>query len=655
MPRLHDLIYTLEEGGGRAWLRVGAAVLALLLIALSYNWFCFRNMSTQEAMDYAQLGRNIAEGKGFTTLFVRPFSMRLLQNRAAKNPNLSALWESADPARLKGMHPDIANAPVYPLILASLMKVLPFNYQVDLTHRFWSGSSSRQSVDSEDTSQTRRFRRYQPDFIISVFNQFILLIVAGLSFFTARQLFDFRTAVLSTVLVLGCDLLWRFAVSGLATMVLLLIFSCLIWTLLKLEDKAREPSAEGSSEASPPGSVKITLEPNSPCPDSQPNGSGALISASLAGALVGLGALTRYPFGFLMLPVLCFILLFTGRNRLALAVVAFLAFAVLLTPWVVRNCMVCGEPFGTATYAILEAGRLFPGHSLQRSLDPDLSLPGLAFARLTWSKLLSNSGYIVQNDLPRLGGTWVGSFFLIGLLAPLAQRRTRRLGVFLAMSLVVLVVSQALGRTQLSADSADINSENLLVLLVPAVWVFGTNFFYSLLGQIARPLPQLQPIVVGVFGVVTCLPMIVALLTASRAPVVFPPYFPPSIQTATGFVKPEELMMSDIPAAVAWYGRGQCVWLTPTKGEFLFMNDRLKPIRALYLTHATRGQQFESFDQWLRAGEENWGGFIMSCLLQKEQGKPGPPSDFPLEFWQKGWPMDFLLTAREKPITDNRE
>jgi hypothetical protein len=76
----------------------------------------------------------------------------------------------------------------------------------------------------------------------------------------------------------------------------------------------------------------------------------------------------------------------------------------------------------------------------------------------------------------------------------------------------------------------------------------------------------------------------------------------------------------------------------------------LKPIQALYLTHAGGGGQFQGFDQWIHGGEESWGGFILDCLLHKQQGKPGPPPDFPLEYWQKGWPMHFLLTRRENPV-----
>jgi len=313
---------------------------------------------------------------------------------------------------------------------------------------------------------------------------------------------------------------------------------------------------------------------------------------------------------------------------------------------------VSGAPFGTATYAIVENSGLFPANTLQRSLDPNLALPGLLFVKLSWSKLLSNGSRIIQNDLPRLGGTWAGSFFVVGLLMQLAERRTRRLGYFLGICLAVLAAVQALGETHLSAESPDVNSENLLVLLVPNIWMYGTNFFFRLLGRFDTPLPQLRHLITGGFAALVCLPMFLALLAANRSPVVFPPYYPPSIQTAAGFVKRNELMMSDIPWAVAWYGHSQCVWLTQSKRDFFTINDSQKPIRALYLTHATGEGVFESFDQWIRAGDEGWGDFIMSCLLRKEQGKPGPPPDFPLEFWQKGRPLDFLLTSREKPLMD---
>ena len=60
-------------------------------------------------------------------------------------------------------------------------------------------------------------------------------------------------------------------------------------------------------------------------------------------------------------------------------------------------------------------------------------------------------------------------------------------------------------------------------------------------------------------------------------------------------MKPNELMMSDVPWAVAWYGDRQCVWLTrDAQAEFFAINDYLKPVQALYLTPETMDGRFVS-------------------------------------------------------------
>ena len=133
MPVLQDLLHKLEVGGGMRYLRVGLALLGVVLLTVGYNWRAFRNMSTQEAMDAAQLARNIAQGKGYTTLFIRPFSIHLVKKRNLERQGVQAVGKSADLAQLRGMHPDLANPPVYPVVLAALMKVLPFDYSASTT------------------------------------------------------------------------------------------------------------------------------------------------------------------------------------------------------------------------------------------------------------------------------------------------------------------------------------------------------------------------------------------------------------------------------------------------------------------------------------------------------------------------------------------
>jgi len=613
MEAVQDLIHKMEVGAGRRWLRVVVVAVALLSLMAGYNWRAFRNMNAQEAMDAAQLGRNIAEGKGYTTLFIRPFSVFLIKNRS-----LAAHGERGDPAKIKGMHPDIANPPVYPVVLAALMKVLPFNYSAQITKGFWTTDG--------------RFSRSQPDFLIGLFNQLILLAVAVMVYFLARRLFDRTVAWFSALCFFGTELMWRFSISGLSTMLLLLIFLGLAWCLTRFEEEAREPGA----------------------------GPLALLGwAVLAGALTGLGALTRYSFGWLIVPVLGFLILFGGSKRLGLAGLALAAFALLLLPWTLRNWSLSGTPFGTAGYAVLETWG-FPENRLQRSIEP--SLPHLTITLLgsLVSKLLANLRQMVQNDLPKLGGSWITAFFLAGLLVVYRNLAVRRLRYFVLSSLFVLAIVQALGHTQLSEDVPELNSENLLVLLTPLVLIYGVSLFFLLLEQIHLPLRELRHIITGGFVVLACLPMIFVFLPPAQHSAVAAPYYPPAIQSAARWTSAGQLTMSDIPWAVAWYGRSQSIWVTlDAEAEFLAVNDYLKPVQTLYLSETTMNAKF--LTQWYLPGETGWGNLMFAAMsvLGHEAGhwpkhvdlvvrQPlGSPIIFPLHYWQTGFPYQFLLTATE--------
>ncbi len=598
MPGLQDLIHHLEEGRGLRWVRVGLAVLAIATVVIGFNLRGFRNMSTQEAMDSAQLGRNLAEGQGFTTLFVRPFSMHLVaKHNRAKN-------RGTDLSQIKAPHPDLANPPVYPLVLAGLMKAVPMDYTASTTKRFWSDGGL--------------FSRYQPDFFIGLFNQLLFLILIGMVFLLARKLFDPPVAWLSALLLLGTEVFWRFSVSGLSTVLLALIFIGVSWCVVRIEQELREPQEVGS----------------------------LFLWTLLAGALLAVGGLTRYAFGWLLIPLLLFLLIFGGGRRILLAAAALLAFAALMTPWLIRNYNLCGHPFGTAGFALLETTAYFPTNQLQRSLEPD-------FSRVSpmpvWIKLIVNSRQIFQTDLLKMGGSWVTAFFLVGLLVGFRKPSVRRLRHFLLLCLLVLIVVQALGRTQLAEDSPEINSENLLVLLTPLTIVFGVSLFFLLLDQITLPVRQLRYVITIVFAVIACLPMAFTFLPPRTSPVAFPPYHPVPIQTFAKWLKPSELSMSDIPWAMAWYGRRQSVWLTlNSQKDFVAIHDYQKPISMLYIVPAHMDGQF--LPEW-RSDELSWGHFVMEVLVNKEI-----PPKFPLPKTVIGLlPQQVVLTDWErwrKPVSE---
>ena len=334
-----------------------------------------------------------------------------------------------------------------------------------------------------------------------------------------------------------------------------------------------------------------------------------------------------------------------------MASLTLVTFAGVMTPWVVRNYLVSGTPFGTAGYAVVENTSAFSEYRLQRSVEPDFSGVDV---KVVGRKLMANTRQIAQNDLPRLGGSWVTAFFLAGLLVSVANPAARRLRYFLLMSFAVLIVVQALGRTQLSEDSADINSENLLVLLVPLVLVYGVSLFYNLLDQIEFRFRELRFIVIGLFAVLACLSMILTLLPLALdmmlhfqlptgQPRAYPPYHPPAIQAAAGWMKEDELIMSDIPWAVAWYGQRESIWLTlNTRADFFAINDYFKPVRELYLTRVTLDSRFPQ--QLMQTEEQTWPKLIIETMFNKEG-----PARFPLRKSVPGWlPEQFLLTDWER-------
>jgi hypothetical protein len=597
---IQNLIHKLEVGVGARFFRITAIVLPVVALTLWYDVHAYRNMTTPEGMDAAQLARNIADGKGYTTLFIRPLSIYLVQRHNEAGTPLALTNANFDFAHLKTAHPDLANPPVYPVLLAGLMKILPFHYAVDLKKPFWSDNGG--------------FGRYQPDFLIAMLNQILLVAAIVLTFFLARKLFDAGVAWLSAILMIGCELLWRFSVSGLSTMLLLVIFLGLTWCILKIEEIAREP---------------------------QPRLNRLLGLAVMAGVLTGVGALTRYAFGWTIIPVVAFLVLFSGHKKALHALAALGAFVLVLAPWVVRNFVVSGTPFGTASFAAVETTLLFPQFQLERAIHPDLG-------HVLWlspylHKLVTKGQSILTNDLTRFGGSWATLLFWAGLLLSFRSMAVRRMRYFLLFCLGTFIVVQALGQTQLSVESPEVNSENLLVLLAPLVFLYGVSLFLTLLEQMNLPALQLRYPIIAAFAALSCLPMIFVMLPPKTSPVAYPPYFPPDIQQTASWMKENELMMSDVPWAVAWYGQRQCVWLTlNAQDDFNAINYWMKPIQALYLTPETMDSRFVS--DWVRTREYSWGSFILQVVTQNQI-----PPGFPLRIAPKGFlPERLFLTDRER-------
>lgn len=602
MTTVQEWIHKLESTRGLRYLGILVAVLVWAAITIRYDVHFARNMEAPGAMDAAQLARNISEGRGYTTDFIRPLSMHLVMEK-------SNAADDKDLARLNGNHPDISNPPMYPVVLAGLMKVLPFHFDSAAPGKFWS------SPDAKSPNGWRGVR-YQPDFLITFFNQFLFVVVVILTFFWAKRLYDFSVAGTSAIVLLGSDTLWRFSASGLSTMLLLLTFLGLVWCLTLWESEIREPKWGQK---------------------------GAVLFSLAAGLLVGVGCLTRYSFIFMILPVVTFLVVFGGPRRWIYGVAAILVAAMFVTPWIMRNYTLSGKAFGTTSYNVIES--FSTGFHLQRSLQPEV--PPYA-VNSYFKKLVLNLKPMLEGDFIRDAGGWITPFFLVGLLVGFRSPALRRFRYFLLGNIVLLAIVQALGMTKLSEETPQINSENLLVLTSPLVAVFGVGLFFSLLENINFPAAWLRYAAIGLFVLSIRLPMLFSLVFPAPGPIAYPPYWPDKIQQSAQVLSKDELMMTDIPWAVAWYGGREAVWLTLNATvsqednvnwqESFFAVNKLKPIHALYLTPRSMDLHFQS--EWIHSGEHSWARFIVGTL-----GSGQVPASFPLTKTPPGYlPEQLFLT-----------
>ena len=565
----------LEMGKGVRVVKLVAFFLMLAVLTVAYDLHCFKDFGSAEATQAAEVARNLSRGQGFTTQCVQPFALHLVETQLGAAPKLG-----------ENLQPDLVNPPLYPLVLAGLMKVLPFNFEVP--SMFWI---------------------YQPEMLIASFNQLLFFLAAWLTFRLARKLFDNAVAWVTAIVLLGSELLWRFTVSGLPTMLLLLIFVGLLWCLVVLEEGGR------AGNRSRGWFIRWAL---------------------LTGLLLCLGALTRYAFAWLTLPVLLFFALFLERRRGWVCVVTLLVFLAVFTPWLARNYSVGGTLFGLRSYVLAQDTRRLPEARLERSFDPDLTrIESRDYLR----KFLGNLGDEIRNNLPRLGGSWVAAFFLPALFMTFRSPALSRLRWFVLWSAILLTVVQACGRTHLSSDSPVINGENLLVLLTPAVFVFGVGIYYVLLAQRTFAISEMVTVFAALFATVASLPLIFGFLPPSSYPIQYPPYYPPWIQESAGLFRTNEVMISDVPWAVAWYGDRQCVW-TPlhvgdvtksppeTKESFYTINDEKKVVSGVLLTPVTTNARF--LKEILQGKDFDWSRFAADVLINSKL-----PDKFPLRYCRK--------------------
>jgi len=293
-----------------------------------------------------------------------------------------------------------------------------------------------------------------------------------------------------------------------------------------------------------------------------------------------------------------------GKRYLFLFVLLYL---LGVAPWLVRNYLVCGNPFGWVFHTALLDTLAFPDISLLRNYDPVLSIKEVSEA--LQQKWITNFSNEHQALIPGIGGGLLMSFFITTFFYQFIRPSINRVRNSVGLSLILMVI--------LAGFFSD-SSIQLVHLFWPFIILFGVAFFYVLLDRLDLQ-ARLYVIAMKCFLVaLTVIPLGLRVLPP-HAKQPYPPYASPIISRVAKWVTPREVLCTDMPWATAWYGDRISLLLPKDLDQYYEINDYKQYISGIYFTPLTKNKPFVS--ELLDGPEQSWLPILSGRL----------PPDFPLK------------------------
>lgn len=179
----------------------GGLILGALLLFAVYYRLMFPGLTNADALDFAQIGRNLAEGRGFTTYIVRPL----------------ALVADSSPQHI----PDTTHGPLYPLLLA-----LAF------------GASGAK------------------DSVVAIISGLFYVLTVPLVYLLGHRIFNPRVAIIAAGIFAVNALDLEYAASGLHITLFTFLMACLFLSLYELAQTAYRE--KNRSEGVPRATLLLT-------------------------------------------------------------------------------------------------------------------------------------------------------------------------------------------------------------------------------------------------------------------------------------------------------------------------------------------------------------------------------------------------------------
>ena len=571
---VQDLVYNIDMGGGFRLVQFGLYSLFVIVIILIYTATQFRAFSEPEAMEYAQLARNMSRSEGMTTQVVRPSSIRfLIENGKMVSARTEAEVkkdqenaDTADEAVEAGhpqimSHPDILHPPVYPMVLSAWFKI--FN------------------VDFEPEKEGGK---YGPELMIVAFAHMCTVLTGIFIWMLGRVLFDNRIGILGMSIFFLSDTVWQTAISGLnlalPTLLVTMSFYFAIRTIMAIEGTT--PNARW------------------------------IVPFVLTCVCAILMVLTRYGL-ILIIPALALFFAFGIRQKGWLFALILIVFVVVgMLPWLSRNAKVSGNLFGMTPSTVLTETSLFPGKSYHRTFAPEEDLLDFrSVVKSVQSKWFANSAKYYEQNARSIGDGFLVALFITTFFYRFLRGHVRQFRWCVLLAIVLLFsIAGFFGESMIQLSR----------VFWPVVILYGLAFFFILRDRLQLRL-QIQRLSVTILVVLlSAAPLIIALMPP-KAGFPYPPYLRTYITYVSGVLDKSELLSSDIPWATAWYGDRVSLYVPQSTDEFYEINDYLSKVSGIYFTMETRNK---AFVRGLLGSERSW--------FQILQGMNSIPDEFPLKY-----------------------
>ena len=511
--------------------------LVLIILTLGNLFVLFKGLDSPQAMDQAQISREIARGHGFTTKMIRPVAYDQAQRAQKRSISLVGFQ-------------DTYHSPLNPLLNAAVLKII--------------------GADKPNSWQMGANEMVFPlDRVIATVSTLFFLLAIGVNYLLIARIFDAKIAGVCAILMLFCDSFWNYSLSGLPQMLMLLLFS----SALYFAYRAVEATTEG----------RLAMTP-----------------ALIAGVFFTLLALTHWMTVWIALGYIIFAAVaFRPRGVIGITILVLLIIAGIGP--ILRNQSITGSPFGTAFLTVYNGLSNSGEAAVMRTADLEsepLVIDGL-IAKILRTTLMQSMDIIPLLGGIIVAPLFFLSLLHPFKRASISSFRWAILVMWIlaAFGLAIFGISKdPLDPNQIHLLFAPIMTAYGLAF-VSILWsrlefvastpMLRNVHYFLIVGICALPLVLALPMKVRV-----------GMHLRDRGGVPnWPPYYAPALNSKTagirGWTTDDEVIFSDQPWAVAWYADRLSIWLPPTYAGFekleTIANDLQTPVTGILISPCSHG------------------------------------------------------------------